>query len=68
MNPAVCVTGVVPSAPLVTVHVVPLMLVTAIISLLAEMSATWHCVGGVPVLETAGNDEEDATVHVSWRA
>ena len=54
MNPAECATGVVPSAPRVTVHVVPEMLVTRMISEFREMSAMWHWVGGVAEDETAG--------------
>ena len=58
VNPAVCATGVVPSAPRVTVHVVPLTLVTAMISLPAPAatSTTWNWVGGIAVEDAAGND------------
>jgi hypothetical protein len=65
VNPALCGTGVVPSAPLVTVHVAPDTLVTAMVSEFSAMSATWNCVGGAAELDAAGNDDEEETVHVS---
>ena len=67
VNPVVWATGVVPSAPRVTVHVVPLTLVTAMISLPAPaaVSTTWNWVGGIAVEDAAGNDVEDATVQFS---
>jgi hypothetical protein len=67
MNPAVCATGVVPSDPRVTVHVVPEMFVTATSSpvLPDAVSATWNWVGGVAVLDAAGNPADEATVHDS---
>jgi hypothetical protein len=64
VNPAVWATGVVPSAPRVTVQVVPDTLVTAMISLVfpEAVSATWNCV--TPV-DAAGKDDDDATVQDS---
>jgi hypothetical protein len=64
VNPAVCATGAVDSAPRVTVHDVPDTAVTAIISAAVTDvagSATWNC--WLPLI--AGNDADDATVHVS---
>src|ERR1017187_9674720 len=65
VNPAVCPTAVVPSAPLVTDHVVPATLVMVISSAGSAGSATWNWVGGVALLLAAGNPDDDATVHVS---
>ena len=65
MNPAEWATGVVPSAPLVTVQVVPEMLLTRMISEFAAISATCIWVGGVAELDTAGKVDDEATVHVS---
>lgn len=65
MNPAEWATGVVLSAPLVTVQVVPETLVTVMISVFAAASATWNWVGGVALLDAAGNVEDEATVQVS---
>ena len=64
VNPAVCATGVVDSAPRVTVHVVPDTLATAMISPVfpGAVSHTWNWV--TPV-DAAGNADDDATVHVS---
>jgi hypothetical protein len=58
------VTGVVDSAPRVTVHVFPDTLVTRIISeeLAISASATWNC--DTPV-DADGKAEEEVTVHVS---
>jgi hypothetical protein len=58
------VTGVVPSAPRVTVQVVPLTLVTIIFSELAAGSATRKNVGGEAAELAAGNPLEEETVHV----
>jgi hypothetical protein len=65
VNPAAWATGVVPSAPRITVHVVPATLVTAMISLARDGSLTWNWVGGAAELLAAGNDDDDDTVHVS---
>ena len=67
VNPAACATVAVFSAPLVTVHVVPETLVTAMISPVFPfaVSATWNWVGGVAVFDAAGNDADDATVQLS---
>jgi hypothetical protein len=62
VNPDAWVTGVVPSAPRVTVHVVPETLVTSISSEVAAGSATWNWYTPVAA---AGNSAEDATVNVS---
>src|SRR5580704_13285213 len=64
-NPAACETGVVDSAPLVTVQVrfpVPDMFVTAMISVFCEMSATCSCVVGDV---TTGKFPRPCTVQVS---
>ena len=65
VNPVVWATGVVPSAPRVTVQVVPDTLVTAMISVSAAMSETWNAVGGTAVEDAAGNEVEAATVQFS---
>ena len=59
-----CATGVLLSAPLVTLQVVPDTLVTRTISPVFPdaVSATWNWV--TPVL-AAGKLDDDATVHVS---
>jgi hypothetical protein len=63
MNPVACITGVLPSAPLVTVHVVPETFVTAIDSVGAAGSATWK---PLPAdVDAVGNDADDVTCHVS---
>src|SRR5579859_4963458 len=54
-NPLACATGVVPSAPRVTVQVEPETLVTAISSVGSSGSMTWNCVGGVALFEADGN-------------
>src|SRR5271170_7060353 len=59
---AVWATGVVPSAPRVTVQVVPDTLVTAISSDARIWSATWNWV--IPVA-AGGKDAPERTVHVS---
>jgi hypothetical protein len=66
VKPAECVTGVVDSEPRVTVHVVPDTFVTRTTSDGAAGSATWNFVAGVTVLDAAGKDADDVTVHVSW--
>ena len=63
VNPLVWVTGVVPSVPRMTVHVVPVTFVTSTISVGAAGSCTRNCVPAAVV--TAGNVAEDATVHDS---
>ena len=62
MNPEAWTTGVVDSAPLVTVHVVPDTFVTAMISVGAAGSATWNW--ETPV-DAVPNIADEATVHVS---
>jgi hypothetical protein len=63
-NPEECATGVVPSAPRVTLHVVPETFVTRMISLVfpVAVSATWNWV--TPVL-APGKLDDDETVQVS---
>ena len=64
VNPAACATGVVPSAPRVTVHETPEIAVTAMISVEAAgaVSAIWNWVAPV---STVGNEADEATAHVS---
>ncbi len=62
VNPAECATGVVPSAPRVTVNIDPATFVTAISSVGASGSAMWNWVGGLAALDAAGNEIGDATV------
>src|SRR5258708_7126157 len=62
VNPDACATGTLPSAPRITVHVVPDTACTASISDGWAGSATWNCCA--PYF-TAGNDADDVTVHVS---
>ena len=62
VNPAEWVTGVVDSAPRVTVHVDPETFVTAIISDVAAGSPTWNW--ETPVA-AGGKLRDEATVHVS---
>src|SRR5258708_747479 len=62
VNPDACTTGALPSAPRITVHVVPDTACTASISDGWAGSATWNCCA--PNF-TAANDADDATVHDS---
>ena len=63
VNPAACATGVVPSAPLITVQVRPDTFVTRMISLARAGSEMWNWVGCVAPEDATGNDPDDATVH-----
>lgn len=65
LKPAECVTGIVPSEPRVTPHTVPVTAVTAMISLVATVSATLKPVDGMADSDAEGNGVLDATVHCS---